>query len=185
MKIYTKTGDAGDTGLFGGPRVSKHDLRVEAYGSVDELNATLGGLRERDRDPELEALLAAIQAQLFSVGAELATPAGARARTALPGVPAAWTTQLEEAIDRFEEELPPLHHFILPGGAPLAADLHRARAVCRRAERRVVALHQREPVGAEILAYLNRLSDFLFVAARLANHRARVTETVWDPKRSG
>jgi cob(I)alamin adenosyltransferase len=185
MKIYTKTGDAGDTGLFGGPRVSKDDLRVEAYGSVDELNATLGAVRDRDRDPELDGLLTRIQEQLFAIGAELATPAGARARAALPGVSPGWATDLEGAIDRFEAELTPLRHFILPGGDPLAADLHRARAVCRRAERRIVALHHREPVGLELLAYLNRLSDLLFVAARVANHRARVAETQWDPRPRG
>jgi cob(I)alamin adenosyltransferase len=185
MKIYTKTGDAGDTGLFGGPRVSKDDLRVEAYGSVDELNATLGATRDRGRDPELDALLTRIQEQLFAIGAELATPAGARARAALPGVSPGWTPELEGAIDRLEAELTPLRHFILPGGDPLAADLHRARAVCRRAERRVVALHHREPADPELLAYLNRLSDLLFVAARVANHRARVAEIQWDPRPHG
>src|SRR5512141_1415614 len=108
MKIYTKTGDAGDTGLFGGPRVSKDDLRVEAYGSVDELNATVGAARDRARDPELDALLARIQEQLFVVGAELATPADARARAALPGLQPQWIGDLEAAIDRFDGELTPL-----------------------------------------------------------------------------
>lgn len=115
----------------------------------------------------------------------VATPPGARARAAVPAVDPAWTGALETAIDRFEAELPPLRHFVLPGGTPLAADLHHARAVCRRAERRVVALHRREPVDAELLAFLNRLSDFLFVAARIANHRAGAAEIAWDPHARG
>jgi cob(I)alamin adenosyltransferase len=185
MKIYTKTGDGGDTGLFGGPRVGKDDLRVEAYGAVDELNAVVGLARARGGDAEVAGLLAAVQEQLFTVGAELATPPGARAHAAVPPVEPAWTLALERAIDRFEAELPPLRHFILPGGAALAADLHHARAVCRRAERRVVTLHHHEPVEANLLAFLNRLSDFLFVAARLANHRAGTPEITWDPHRRG
>jgi cob(I)alamin adenosyltransferase len=184
MKIYTKSGDAGETGLFGGPRVGKDDARVEAYGEVDELNAALGVARARGGDAELEALLAATQDHLFTVGAELATPAGAKARSVLRPVDPAWTAELESAIDRFEAELPPLRQFVLPGGSPLAAALHLARAVCRRAERRVVTLHHREPVAAELLAYVNRLSDFLFVAARIANHRAGVAEHVWAPGRT-
>lgn len=185
MKIYTKTGDGGETGLFGGPRVTKDDARVEAYGAVDELNAALGVARARGAGPDLEPALAAAQERLFTIGAELATPPGARARAAVPPVPAAWIAELEGAIDRMEAELPPLRHFVLPAGAPLAADLHLARAVARRAERRVVALHRREPVSAEVLAFLNRLSDFLFVAARLANLRAGAPEQPWDPHRRG
>jgi cob(I)alamin adenosyltransferase len=182
MKIYTKTGDAGDTGLFGGRRVTKDDARVEAYGAVDELNAALGVARARGADADLDALLGAIQDQLFTLGAALATPpAAAKARAALPPVEPAWIAALEAAIDRLDGELPPLRQFILPGGTPLAADLHLARAVCRRAERRVVSLHHHEPVEAEVLAYLNRLSDFLFVAARAANRRAGVQETLWEP----
>ncbi len=181
MKIYTKTGDRGETGLFGGPRVAKDDARVEAYGAVDELNATLGLVRSAGGDAEIDALLADVQDHLFTIGAELATPPGARAHAAVPPIAPAWTAALEGAIDRFEAELPPLRHFILPGGSPAGADLHLARAVCRRAERRVVALHQREPVAPEVLGLLNRLSDFLFVAARLANHRARAAEVVWNP----
>ncbi len=184
MKIYTKTGDAGETGLFGGPRVPKDDARVEAYGAVDELNASLGVARARGGDAELGALLAAIQEQLFTIGAELATPPGARARAAVPAVAPAWSAALEAAIDRFEAELAPLRNFILPGGAPLAADLHVARGVCRRAERRAVSLHRVDPILPEVLVYLNRLSDFLFVAARVANHRAGVADVVWDPRRA-
>jgi cob(I)alamin adenosyltransferase len=126
-----------------------------------------------------------VQDRLFTIGATLATAPGSKAGAVVPPVAPAWTAALEEAIDRFETELPPLRHFVLPGGAPLAAELHVARGACRRAERRVVALHRQEPVEAEVLAFLNRLSDFLFVAARLANHRAHVSETVWDPNRRG
>ncbi len=183
MKIYTKTGDGGETGLFGGPRVGKDDGRVSAYGEVDELNAAVGAARACGAPPELEVLLAAVQDRLFSLGAELATPAGARTRARLPAIDASWAGELEEAMDRFDGELPPLRHFILPGGSPLAAALHLARAVCRRAERQVVALHRREQVAPEVLAYLNRLSDFLFVTARLANHRAGVREQRWLPGR--
>ncbi len=182
MRIYTKTGDAGVTGLFGGPRVPTDDARVEAYGDVDELNAALGAARARGLDPEIDALLAAVQDELFAVGAELATPPGARARAAVPTVAPAWTSTLEAAIDRFQAELPPLRQFVLPGGSAAGAVLHLARAVCRRAERRVVSLHRREPVEADVLAFLNRLSDFLFVAARIANHRAGVPEILWDPR---
>jgi cob(I)alamin adenosyltransferase len=184
MKIYTKTGDAGDTGLFGGPRVGKDDVRVEAYGAVDELNAAIGVARARDADGELDALLAAAQDHLFAIGAELATPPGAKAHSAVPPIETAWASALEAAIDRFEAELPPLRQFVLPGGSPLAADLHLARAVCRRAERRVVALHRAAAVAPEVLAYLNRLSDFLFVAARLANHRAGAAEVPWHPRKA-
>ncbi len=183
MKIYTKTGDGGDTGLFGGPRVPKDDGRVEAYGTVDELNAALGVARARGGDPEIVRHLAAVQDELFTIGSELATPPGAKARSVLPSVDPAWTAALEGAIDAFEAELAPLRSFVLPGGAPLAADLHLARAVCRRAERRVISLHHASPVHAEVLAFLNRLSDFLFVAARLANHRAGTPEIPWQPNR--
>ncbi len=185
VKIYTKTGDGGETGLFGGPRVRKSDERVEAYGEVDELNAAVGAARAALEDAELDAELARIQAELFCVGAELATPHDARARSALPAVDAAWTERLERAIDRWDAELPLLHHFVLPGGTRAAAALHLARCVCRRAERRVVALAAHAPVEAAVLPYLNRLSDLLFVAARLANHRGGRAETLWDPGKAG
>lgn len=185
MKIYTKTGDRGETGLFGGPRVAKDDARVEAYGAVDELNATIGAVRSAGGDAEIDALLAEVQDHLFTIGAELATPPGARAHAAVPPIAPEWTAALERAIDRFEAELPPLRHFILPAGSRLAAGLHVARAVCRRAERRVVSLHRHDAVAPGILELLNRLSDFLFVAARVANHRAGVQETTWDPARRG
>ncbi|GAO03302.1 cob(I)yrinic acid a,c-diamide adenosyltransferase [Anaeromyxobacter sp. PSR-1] len=183
MKIYTKTGDAGETGLFGGPRVRKSDARVEAYGEVDELNACLGTVRAQVEDPEIDAQLARIQDELFCVGAELATPHGEKARSAIPAVEQRWAERLEGAIDAWEAELPPLRQFVLPGGTRTAAQLHLARCVCRRAERRVVALAAEAEVSPVALAYLNRLSDFLFVAARVANHRARKPETAWDPRR--
>lgn len=186
MKIYTRTGDAGETGLFGGPRVPKDDPRVEAYGAVDEANAALGEARVRAEaagDAELTGLVASAQDRLFTVGGELATPAGARARTALPPLDAAWVDDLEHAMDRWDGELEPLRHFVLPGGSPLACALHVARTACRRAERRAVALSHHEPVDPLVLAYLNRLSDFLFVAARVANHRAGVAEIRWEPRR--
>jgi cob(I)alamin adenosyltransferase len=183
VKIYTKTGDAGETGLFGGPRVRKHDARVEAYGEVDELNAALGAARALVEDPELDRHLVRIQDELFCVGAELATPHEAKARSAIPPVEGSWAGRLEAAMDAWDPELPALDQFILPGGTRTAAALHLARCVCRRAERRVVALAAEVEVAPEALAYLNRLSDFLFVAARLANHRARRQETTWNPRR--
>jgi len=193
VKIYTKSGDAGDTGLFGGPRVSKDDARVEAYGAVDELNAVIGLARSLgnprsaayEPDVEIDAMLAVIQERLFSLGADLATPADSRARANLPPVEPTWAEDLERAMDRWDAMLKPLHHFVLPGGSSLGAALHHARTVCRRAERRVVALHRNEPVAAPLLVYLNRLGDFLFVAARTANHRENSQEPVWDPARRG
>ncbi len=182
MKIYTKTGDGGETGLFGGPRVRKSDARVSAYGDVDELNAAIGLVRAGVEDPELEAHLARVQDELFCVGAELATPPDAKARSAVPPVEPRWTAALEAAIDAWELELPPLHQFVLPGGTRTAAALHLARCICRRAERQVVVLPA-EARGAPLLAYLNRLSDVLFVAARVANHRAGRPEALWDPGR--
>jgi cob(I)alamin adenosyltransferase len=183
VKIYTKTGDSGETGLFGGPRVRKSDARVEAYGDVDELNAAIGAARALVEDPEIDAQLARVQEELFCVGAELATPHGAKARSAIPPVDAAWAARLEQAMDGWDAELPALSRFVLPGGTRTAAALHVARTVCRRAERRVVSLAAEVELEPVVLAYLNRLSDFLFVAARVANHRARKEEPLWDPAR--
>jgi cob(I)alamin adenosyltransferase len=182
VKIYTKTGDSGETGLFGGPRVPKSDPRVDAYGEVDELNAVVGQIRAIVEDPEIDRQLARVQDELFCVGAELATPAGAKARSALPPIQASWAERLEAAIDAWDAELVPLRQFILPGGTRTAAALHLARCVCRRAERRVVALAQDVAIDPAVIAYLNRLSDFLFVAARIANHRAKRPEVLWDPQ---
>jgi cob(I)alamin adenosyltransferase len=167
-KIYTKTGDAGQTGLLGGARVPKSDARVEAYGDVDELSSTLGLARAHLDDPDLDGVLAQAQRDLVLVGAELATPPGARGPAA--SIDRAALARLEQAIDRWELELPRLERFILPAGTRGAAALHVARTVCRRAERHSTAVSGGAPPIA--LAYLNRLSDLLFVAARVANARA-------------
>jgi cob(I)alamin adenosyltransferase len=184
VKIYTKTGDAGDTGLFGGQRVSKASVRVEAYGVVDELNSVLGVVRsEGALDPERDALLGAIQSRLFDLGAELANPKGKD--LGIPLVDDADVALLEGAIDAAEAELPPLRTFVLPGGARAASLLHVARTVCRRAERRLVALaeHEAGAVRPELIRYLNRLSDLLFVLARFANHRAGIPDVPWTGRR--
>ena len=181
MKIYTKTGDTGDTSLFGGGRVSKDALRVATYGEIDELNATLGvALATAPADLEV-ALLEGIQRDLFAVGGRLASPAPDPSSTAAQktAVPPERIAELERAIDRIDEQLPPLGSFILPGGTPKAAHLHHARTVCRRAERAIVALHRVDPLPAEILSYVNRLSDLLFMLARLANRRAGTDDRTW------
>ena len=189
-RIYTRTGDTGDTGLFGGARVRKDDARVEAYGTVDELNAVLGVARAQAADPELHETLAAFQDQLFSVGADIATPmeeATQRGRVSIERIAPERVEELERLIDRFEAELPPLTRFILPGGDVLAAALHHARVVCRRAERRCVTLAHLEEdadhptLNPEVIRYLNRLSDLLFVLARVANHRQDREDIVWNP----
>jgi cob(I)alamin adenosyltransferase len=183
MKIYTKTGDGGETSLFGGGRVSKDDARVEAYGAVDELNATVGAARSLSPDAEIGADLARIQSELFSVGAELATPHETKAHDSIPAVDAGWALALERCMDRWDEELPPLTSFVLPGGTRLATALHVARATCRRAERRVVALSHLAAIDPAVVVYLNRLSDFFFEAARVANLRAGIAETPWQPRK--
>jgi cob(I)alamin adenosyltransferase len=175
MKIYTKTGDEGETGLYGGERVPKNSARIEAVGTTDECNAALGVAATMIDDAEVKEIVARIQGELFEVGADLATPL-ARGET-VPRVHAEMTARLEAEIDRFEEDLPPLRNFILPGGSQGGAALHFARSVCRRAERRIVSM---DSVNQEILRYMNRLSDHLFVLARLVNHRAGVPETKWE-----
>ena len=178
MKIYTRTGDTGDTSLFGGTRVPKSDARVEAYGDVDELNAWLGFVRASRLDSVLDEVLLGLQRDLFALGAQLADPADKLApRVTKAVIDDDHIVRLEELIDRLEEELPPLRRFILAGGTSAGAALHVARTVCRRAERRIVALHP--PIDPVLLRYLNRLSDLLFVLARVINHRAGVTETEW------
>jgi cob(I)alamin adenosyltransferase len=178
MKIYTRGGDKGRTGLLGGTRTGKDDPRIEAYGTVDELSAQLGLADGLDEAGELSPLLRAIQRELFSLGAHLASPDPAAA--SLPPLDPAGPAQLEAWIDRMEEDLPPLTQFILPGGSSQGAALHLARTVCRRAERRVVALTGAGlNVSEGIIVYLNRLSDFLFVAARWANRRAGAHEEPW------
>ena len=179
VKIYTKTGDRGETALLGGTRVSKAAPRVAAYGDVDELNAWLGVVRAATPGDRLAAMLDRIQRDLFAIGARLADPSGAVAdRVSKTAVTADDVTRLEGWIDQLEGELQPLRRFILAGGTPAAASLHVARTVCRRAERAVVALGP-EAIEPELLVYLNRLSDLLFVMARAANHQDGVPESEW------
>jgi cob(I)alamin adenosyltransferase len=184
MKIYTRTGDRGDTALFGGDRVRKSHPRIEAYGTVDETNSAIGlarsFLRGQPGEETLDPVLARIQAELFVAGADLATPTGAR-----PVVPRVETPEieaLEREIDRMEENLPELRTFILPGGTAVASQLHVARTICRRAERLTVDLDAAEPVNEHVIVYLNRLSDFLFVTARWVNKCAGAEEDAWTGK---
>jgi cob(I)alamin adenosyltransferase len=178
MKIYTRTGDDGTTGLLGAGRVPKSAPRVEAYGCVDELNACLGAARTLDLDHWLDEALAPVQSQLFNLGAELATTTPAML-AALERIGDPQIEALERWIDRLETDLPPLSSFILPGGTPLGAQLHWSRTVCRRAERRVVSLAETDEVAPQLVRYLNRLGDLLFVMARWCNHRAGTTEVEW------
>lgn len=179
MKIYTRTGDAGETGLFDGRRVPKSDARVDAYGEVDELNAVLGLALAEPLDGDLADILRAIQRDLFALGGRLADPSHKiAARIGKVALSSDDTARLESWIDRLESELPPLRRFILPGGARAGALLHLARTVCRRAERRIVLLGV-DALEAELLAYVNRLSDLLFVLARAVNRRAGLAETEW------
>lgn len=174
MKIYTKTGDRGDTGLVGGSRTAKDSARIEAIGSVDELNAALGVALTCKSS--LSAEIGSIQNWLFDLGAELATPANLDKNRTLSR---SEIESLERSIDQQTQLLPPLRNFILPGGSPLAASLHLARCVCRRAERTILALHRLEPQREETLIFINRLSDWLFVAARTANAQCGVQDIEW------
>ncbi len=179
MKIYTKTGDRGDTRLFDGTKTRKDDPRVDTYGDVDELNSFIGAAAAWLGDTVLVAQLADIQRDLFSVGAQLANPKSAAETNVRFHLDERRILILEAAIDQFETELPPLRQFILAGGCPAGALLHVARTVCRRAERRVVALAVSVPVDEIVIRYLNRLSDFLFVLARVVNHRQGQQENPW------
>jgi len=181
MKIYTKTGDAGDTGLFGGGRVQKDDPRVEAYGDVDELNAVIGMARAMEPMPRIDEILVPMQRDLFSIGALLATPDRDKMEKHLSkaSIDDLRIAGLERAIDECEAELEPLRAFIIPGGSRKGAVLHVARTVCRRAERRVVRLQRDEEIPSLVVIYLNRLSDLLFVLARVANVRAGAGEVTW------
>jgi cob(I)alamin adenosyltransferase len=181
MKIYTKTGDTGETGLFGGRRVPKHDLRVGAYGDVDELNAFLGAALTHGAVTGIAGELREIQADLFVLGADLSTPLDSDEKTEsrTRRVEASAITKLEDWIDRLEAENSPLTSFILPGGDPGAAALQVARTVCRRAERAAVRLGDADPINVETIRYLNRLSDLLFVMARWVNARAGIAEPEW------
>ena len=182
MKIYTKTGDHGETGLFGGARVSKASARVEAYGTVDELNAAIGVARAAGLPPDVDAVLASVQASLFTLGAELATVSGKEASLGIALLGPEDVSALERAIDASEAVLEPLRNFVLPAGSPAASALHLARTVCRRAERAVVGLPTEDEAREEIVVYLNRLSDLLFSFARQANQRAGFADVAWTPR---
>ena len=181
MKIYTRTGDRGETGLFGGGRVPKDHPRVAAYGDVDELNSAIGVARALEPAAVHDELLESVQRDLFSIGGHLATPDPDKVRKALARaeLDEARTTAFERVMDDAEAELPPLRAFVLPAGTPKAAALHLARTVCRRAERSVIHLSHEADVPELFIVYLNRLSDLLFTLARLANHRAGSGDVVW------
>jgi cob(I)alamin adenosyltransferase len=181
MKIYTRTGDGGETGLFAGPRVWKDDPRIEAYGTVDELNAVLGFARSVGLAEDLDTLLMRLQNELFAAGAELATPDPASHGTSM--LTDSHVTALEEAIDHYEQQLPELKQFIVPGGSQAAALMHLARTICRRAERALVTLQRQSEqlISANLMNYFNRLSDLLFVLGRVANQLDGHSETAWVP----
>jgi len=182
MKIYTKTGDDGTTGLFGGARVKKASPRVEAYGTIDELNSVIGVARATTLERVTEEALDRVQIDLFTLGAELACVPGKEPKLGMVLIGAGDIERLEHIIDRAESDLVPLKTFVLPAGAPQAAALHHARTVCRRAERAVVALEDAAP-RSELVVYLNRLSDLLFVLARRANADAGAPDVPWQPKK--
>jgi cob(I)alamin adenosyltransferase len=183
MKIYTRTGDKGETGLFGGQRVRKDDLRIEACGAVDELNCALGLVRALAPSDDLDSQLRQIQNELFTLGADLATPIERDAepsRSVVKRMHPETISKLEHAIDSLETELEPLKRFILPGGCALAAQIHFARTLCRRAERTCVTLASAQEVNGTIVTYLNRLSDLLFVMARVSNRRCGMPDVPWE-----
>lgn len=180
MKIYTKTGDTGTTGLFGGGRVSKSHYRVEAYGTVDELNAYIGMVRDQEVNQQRKAILVDIQNHLFSIGAEMATAHDA-GKARIPKLSEESITQLEKEIDQMEETLPAMRHFVLPGGHIATSFCHIARCVCRRAERLTVALDQKEAINPLTIKYLNRLSDYLFVLSRKVSQEVGAEEIPWKP----
>jgi cob(I)alamin adenosyltransferase len=175
MKIYTRGGDAGETGLFGGERVAKDDPRVDAIGAIDEVNAALGMAASLAKDSQIRESIVALQQELFAAGWDLSTPL----TSDIPRINGNLVLRIENEIDMYEVELPALKNFILPGGSELSAALHLARCSCRRAERRVVALMRQEHINLEIERFLNRVSDHLFVLARVAAHRASAEETIW------
>jgi len=181
LKIYTKTGDKGETSLFGGRRVFKDDARIDAYGTVDELNAVIGVAKSFNENARIESILRDIQVKLFVLGADLATPAEVKS-SAVQRISSADCRLFEKTIDELETELDPLKTFILPGGSTVAALLHHARTVCRRAERRVVTLRRQGDVSEETLVFLNRLSDLLFVLARFANKESGMEDVPWIPR---
>ena len=183
LKIYTKTGDKGETGLLGGTRVPKFHIRIEAYGTVDELNAHIGLVRDQLADEAIAKLLIQIQESLFTLGALLATDPDKQPGFSLPDITTDDITALEQAIDAMDSKLPPMKHFVLPGGHPVVSQLHIARCVCRRAERRVVELDmQGGKVPEKLVVYLNRLSDYLFVLSRFVAMQLQATEIAWKPR---
>ncbi len=182
MKIYTRTGDKGETGLFGGARVPKNDARIEANGAIDEANAMLGLALAYCSVPLIVKVLQEAQADLFTLGAELSAMSGHEDRLGIPLLTDADVTRLEQAIDEAEAPLPPLKNFILPGGPPDVATLHIARTIVRRAERRLLTLAQRESVRGTAIAYLNRLADLLFVLARRTTHENNSRDQEWAPR---
>ncbi|MEZ4856644.1 MAG: cob(I)yrinic acid a,c-diamide adenosyltransferase [Gelidibacter sp.] len=189
MKIYTKTGDKGTTALFGGTRVPKHHIRIESYGTVDELNSHIGLIRDQQMDQHHKTILIRIQDRLFTVGAILATDPekavlkSGKERLNIPKITETDIHQLEQEIDAMNESLPPMTHFVLPGGHQTVSFCHIARCVCRRAERLATALNDLEPFQPETLQYLNRLSDYLFVLARKLSYDLQADEVQWIPKK--
>lgn len=181
MKIYTKTGDEGQTGLFGGTRLHKDEIRIEAYGTVDELNAHIGLLRDGISDQDTTGILIEIQDRLFTIGSILASEPG-KENLQIPKLKSEDVILLEQEMDKMNELLPPMRSFVLPGGHELVSQCHIARCVCRRAERRVVSLARNEKVESIVLQYLNRLSDYLFVLSRKVSSDKKATETPWKPK---
>jgi len=190
MKIYTKTGDAGETSLFGGSRVPKHNLRIDSYGTVDELNSWIGLVRDQPVDETTKEFLIQIQNHLFTVGAILATPPdkeklkNGKERLNISKISDLDVAQLEGKMDQMEEKLPPMTHFVLPGGHQSVSFCHIARTVCRRAERLVSALNDATPIDPQVIKYLNRLSDYLFVLARKLSKELQAEEIKWIPKKN-
>lgn len=191
MKIYTKTGDKGTTALFGGTRVSKHHIRIDSYGSIDELNAWLGLIRDQEIASHSKKLLAVIQDKLFTIGAILATDPekallkSGKERLNIPKIDASDIELLEKEMDAMNESLPPMTHFILPGGHTTVSYCHIARTVCRRAERMATQLFEKEPFEENVLSYINRLSDYLFVLARKLSKDLKADEIKWIPEKKG
>ena len=191
MKIYTKTGDKGTTALFGGTRVSKHHIRIDSYGTIDELNAWFGLIRDQEIDSHSKKLLAVIQDKLFTIGAILATDPekallkSGKERLNIPKINASDIELLEMEMDAMNESLPPMTHFILPGGHTTVSYCHIARTVCRRAERMATQLFEKEPFEDNVLSYINRLSDYLFVLARKLSKDLKADEIKWIPEKKG
>jgi cob(I)alamin adenosyltransferase len=181
MKIYTKTGDKGQTSLIGGTRVPKHHIRIESYGTVDELNSWVGLINDQDIDQESKTILGEIQDRLFTIGSSLASDPE-KSKMKIPDLHQTDIELLETQIDKMNEVLPEMRHFILPGGHTTISYCHLARCVCRRAERNVIHLHETEYVNEMVIVYLNRLSDYLFVLARYIAHQMNVNEIAWKPR---